>query len=91
MADRVPAGYAKFGKLKAEPEKAAGESDAEASTNDFRPSRRVRDVPGGQHTDIFAQGDEGDALSTAPPKEGGAQVRNCPSLAVIVIMFSVPS
>ena len=88
ITDRVPPGYAKFGKLQPEPEKAAGESDAEPSTNEFRPSRRVRDVPGGQHTDIFAQDDEDDALSTAPPKEGSAHVGNWPSLAVILFIPS---
>jgi hypothetical protein len=34
----------------------------------FKPSRRVRQAPGGGHTDIFAHDDEGDALSMAPPK-----------------------
>jgi len=81
MTDRVPLGYATFGKLISETEKAtAGDSDAAASDNEFRPTRRVRDVPGGHHTDIFAQGDEDDALSRAPRKEGGAHVRDCQSL-----------
>jgi len=43
--------------------------DTASSAGDaFRPSRRVRDVPGGHHTDIFAT-DEDDALSTAPRRE----------------------
>ena len=40
----------------------------------FKPSRRVRTVPGGPHTDIFAQEDDGDALSHAPPKPVDTQV-----------------
>lgn len=40
----------------------------------FKPSRRVRTVPGGSHTDIFAYDDD-DALSHAPPKPGDVQVR----------------
>lgn len=43
---------------------AASRSDA------FKPSRRVRSVPGGGHTDIFSAEAEDDALSTAPLKAG---------------------
>lgn len=42
--------------------------DLSAVSDAFKPTRRVRTVPGGPHTDIFATGDEGDALSLAPPK-----------------------
>ncbi|KAF9533345.1 hypothetical protein CPB83DRAFT_845108 [Crepidotus variabilis] len=63
--------YAKFGKLSEATQEqvkdaleVAGSANA---ANGFRPSRRVRDVPGGSHTDIFAA-DEDDALSAAPPK-----------------------
>ena len=42
--------------------------DAQSTEKDaFVPSRRVRTVPGGPHTDIFARDDEDDALSQAPP------------------------
>lgn len=43
-------------------------TDLSVVSDTFKPSRRVRTVPGGPHTDIFAPGDEGDALSLAPPK-----------------------
>ncbi|KAJ7581020.1 hypothetical protein C8J56DRAFT_958856 [Mycena floridula] len=39
-----------------------------SGSTDFIPSRRVRTVPGGPHSDIFGtDAQEGDALSTAPP------------------------
>jgi hypothetical protein len=41
--------------------------DPAAQPDSFKPSRRVRTVPGGSHTDIFAPEDVGDALSHAPP------------------------
>jgi hypothetical protein len=40
----------------------------------IKPTRRVRAVPGGPHTDIFGHEDEDDALSTAPPKAHKPQV-----------------
>ncbi|KAE9406480.1 hypothetical protein BT96DRAFT_915424 [Gymnopus androsaceus JB14] len=67
--------YAKFGKLSAtserEPESTPSVAPSTSSTsvtNDFIPSRRVRQVPGGAHTDLFG-GNEQDALSQAPPQE----------------------
>ena len=42
--------------------------------DEFKSTRRVRAVPGGSHTDIFAHEDEDDALSTAPPKTSLPQV-----------------
>lgn len=36
--------------------------------SDFKPTRRVRELPGGPRTDIFADEDVPDALSMAPPK-----------------------
>jgi len=62
--------YASFGKLVTVSSTAESPADENLSavSDAFKPSRRVRTVPGGPHTDIFAQGDEGDALSLAPPK-----------------------
>jgi len=64
--------YAKFGKV-TEAEVVGdtavqADSDPAAETDSFKPSRRVRTVPGGPHTDIFAPEDIGDALSHAPPR-----------------------
>jgi len=64
--------YATFGTLSA-PTLEALEDATEvkghtSATDTFKPTRRVRTVPGGPHTDIFAHDDEGDALSMAPPK-----------------------
>ena len=44
-----------------------------AEPDTFKPSRRVREAPGGKHTDIFDFSEvTGDALSLAPPPpEGG--------------------
>ncbi|KDR73426.1 hypothetical protein GALMADRAFT_608054 [Galerina marginata CBS 339.88] len=68
--------YAKFGKI-SEPSEARAEDNATGTTStgedDFIPSRRVRTVPGGPHTDIFARDDEGDALSHAPPRSKDSQ------------------
>ncbi|KAL0071622.1 hypothetical protein AAF712_001479 [Marasmius tenuissimus] len=73
--------YATFGKL-SESEapavsasgSAAGVSASESGDSEldaFKPSRRVREAPGGKHTDIFASDfqSEGDALASAPPKD----------------------
>ncbi len=38
--------------------------------SDFKPTRRVRDPPGGRQHNIFDDVVEADALSSAPPKEG---------------------
>ncbi|KAF8061460.1 hypothetical protein FPV67DRAFT_1673104 [Lyophyllum atratum] len=73
--------YAKFGKISEDARDAPAhvtstDAAAPASTepssanDDFKPTRRVRTVPGGPHSDIFGHSDEGDALSLAPPKEG---------------------
>ncbi|KAF8181560.1 hypothetical protein BJ912DRAFT_979357 [Pholiota molesta] len=68
--------YAKFGKLSENSNGAAAEiagsgvatSTSTTEESDFIPTRRVRTVPGGPQTDIFAPADEGDALSQAPPR-----------------------
>ncbi|PPQ89080.1 hypothetical protein CVT25_006452 [Psilocybe cyanescens] len=78
--------YATFGKLSEASKEATSTGQANtvegglksnisgASSGDaFIPSRRVRSVPGGPHTDIFDHGDEGDALSQAPPRVPDAQ------------------
>ncbi|KAJ7667231.1 hypothetical protein B0H14DRAFT_3102529 [Mycena olivaceomarginata] len=44
-------------------------SIAASPSSDFKPTRRVRDPPGGHRTNIFADEDVLDALSAAPPKE----------------------
>ncbi|KAK7043711.1 hypothetical protein VNI00_008323 [Paramarasmius palmivorus] len=67
--------YATFGKLSEDAESqitasVAGLSVSESTSETFKPTRRVREAPGGKHTDIFG-GDfqnEGDALSQAPPR-----------------------
>lgn len=50
-----------------------GISAIETNTDAFKPSRRVRTVPGGPHSDIFNLEDD-DALSQAPPKPAESQV-----------------
>ncbi|TFK42873.1 hypothetical protein BDQ12DRAFT_732465 [Crucibulum laeve] len=67
--------YAQFGKLSSKVETAAADSSAapaavneSLSSTAFKPTRRVRTVPGGPHTELFGHEDEDDALSTAPPK-----------------------
>jgi len=75
--------YVTFGKLSGPPDDASTDGQ-QASTTDssgvpdaadgFKPTRRVRTVPGGPHTDIFSHEDEDDALSTAPPKASEPQV-----------------
>ncbi|KAL0578450.1 hypothetical protein V5O48_003550 [Marasmius crinis-equi] len=70
--------YATFGKLSEEvnqPSVSASDSAASVSgsaggdADAFKPTRRVREAPGGKHTDIFASDfqSEGDALASAPP------------------------
>ncbi|KAI0747702.1 hypothetical protein C8Q80DRAFT_1168151 [Daedaleopsis nitida] len=72
--------YAQFGKLSggisAVPSAASTTSVASASStdsapsSDFKPSRRVREAPGGAHHDIFGgAADDDDALANAPPKQ----------------------
>ncbi|KAI0373367.1 hypothetical protein BV20DRAFT_1050255 [Pilatotrama ljubarskyi] len=70
--------YATFGKLSgdangtSETSSAGTESTAAAqdasATSDFKPTRRVRDPPGGRQYDIFGPPVEDDALSNAPPR-----------------------
>ncbi|TFK72557.1 hypothetical protein BDN72DRAFT_836122 [Pluteus cervinus] len=60
--------YAKFGKLETSSTGADGDNVSSDDADAYRPSRRVRTVPGGPHTDIFKVEAEGDALSLAPPK-----------------------
>ncbi|KAJ6455842.1 hypothetical protein C8R45DRAFT_1035889 [Mycena sanguinolenta] len=70
--------YVKFGKISdadsgspaanPAPGASAGPVSASASS-DFKPSRRVRDPPGGPRTNIFADEEIEDALSTAPPQK----------------------
>ncbi|KAF5365622.1 hypothetical protein D9758_003141 [Tetrapyrgos nigripes] len=66
--------YAKFGKLTAGvPQSNATEAEtvteSGSTSDDFKPSRRVRTAPGGNHTDIFGADfqETNDALSEAPP------------------------
>ncbi|KAJ7219037.1 hypothetical protein GGX14DRAFT_434283 [Mycena pura] len=69
--------YVKFGKIADSADDAqytasgtTVASDATpAPSTDFKPTRRVRELPGGARTNIFADEDVPDALSTAPPKE----------------------
>ncbi|KAJ7135006.1 hypothetical protein C8R43DRAFT_1021860 [Mycena crocata] len=71
--------YAKFGKIgdgavaataiSAGPTASTVASgSAAASPSDFKPTRRVRELPGGPRTNIFGDDDVPDALSMAPPK-----------------------
>ncbi|KAJ7349446.1 hypothetical protein DFH08DRAFT_144456 [Mycena albidolilacea] len=68
--------YVKFGKISGSspaastvaPATSTG-SIATSPSSDFKPTRRVRDPPGGHRTNIFADEDVLDALSMAPPKE----------------------
>ncbi|KAI0668563.1 hypothetical protein C8Q78DRAFT_1047816 [Trametes maxima] len=73
--------YAKFGKLSAaeassEASEAAGQSSEAAAVapsessvaDDFKPTRRVRDPPGGRQHNIFGDNIDDDALAGAPPK-----------------------
>ncbi|KAJ7470509.1 hypothetical protein FB451DRAFT_1253939 [Mycena latifolia] len=68
--------YAKFGKLAdgavGSPAPvstvASGVAAAASPSADFKPTRRVRELPGGPRTNIFADEDVPDALSLAPPK-----------------------
>lgn len=47
-------------------------SVAGSPSADFKPTRRVRELPGGPRTNIFADEDVPDALSMAPPKAKSA-------------------
>ncbi|KAJ7632362.1 hypothetical protein FB45DRAFT_912243 [Roridomyces roridus] len=66
--------YAKFGKISdGEGElpvagTVASTSVTPSPSTDFKPTRRVRELPGGPRTNIFADEDVPDALSMAPPK-----------------------
>nr|GAT57592.1 predicted protein [Mycena chlorophos] len=72
--------YAKFGKMTEGAPAAPAETEEEvaptttapaapAPANDFKPTRRVRELPGGARTNIFGDDDEEGALSAAPPKQ----------------------
>ncbi|KAG5645837.1 hypothetical protein DXG03_005179 [Asterophora parasitica] len=81
--------YAKFGKLSGDASATSADAAATPASNnnssvadDFKPTRRVRTVPGGPHSDIFGHDeDEGDALSLAPAKEGQQATPNVGSVA----------
>ncbi|KAJ3860200.1 hypothetical protein EV359DRAFT_85572 [Lentinula novae-zelandiae] len=66
--------WAKFGKISSAMDPSESVASITSSTSSataseaFKPSRRVRQTPGGGHTDIFSS-NEDDALSQAPPKE----------------------
>ncbi|EIW60726.1 uncharacterized protein TRAVEDRAFT_146360 [Trametes versicolor FP-101664 SS1] len=76
--------YATFGKLSgdasAAPDASSAGTEAAATAaapaqevppvSDFKPTRRVRDPPGGRQHNIFDDVVEEDALSGAPPKAG---------------------
>ncbi|KAF8892697.1 hypothetical protein BD779DRAFT_1510447 [Infundibulicybe gibba] len=80
--------YATFGKMTDAPPDAGSNipeitSQAGIATNpsdEFKPTRRVRTVPGGPHTDIFSHDVEDDALSTAPPKPEGSEPVTSPNI-----------
>jgi len=81
--------YARFGTIAdgedAEPRVVAPEepSVSETSQAAYRPSRRVRAVPGGSHTSIFGNDDNDDVLATAPPlKQNATVVQNLPAQQV---------
>lgn len=57
-------------------------------SSDFKPSRRVRTVPGGPHSDIFGVDAEDDALSTAPPREKEPEAAVVPG-AVVRLSMSI--
>ncbi|EMD34518.1 hypothetical protein CERSUDRAFT_117364 [Gelatoporia subvermispora B] len=75
--------YARFGKISdggtsttasqatspiVEPSSGAA-SPEPAADSGFRPTRRVRDVPGGAHTRLFGSDEPDDALASAPQKQ----------------------
>ncbi|KAJ7489952.1 hypothetical protein B0H11DRAFT_2229459 [Mycena galericulata] len=69
--------YAKFGKIADGADGAvesrvavtvASGSVTPSPSTDFKPTRRVRELPGGPRTNIFADEEVPDALSMAPPK-----------------------
>ncbi|KAJ6611745.1 hypothetical protein B0H10DRAFT_2054914 [Mycena sp. CBHHK59/15] len=71
--------YAKFGKISdsaGTPGVAtvvsADPKNASFSSTEFKPTRRVRELPGGPRTDIFGNDDVIDALAMAPPKAHGS-------------------
>jgi hypothetical protein len=72
----ISLGYAKFGKLSAPEGGASIQAAAQGSTEEspgasegFRPSRRVRDPPGGVSSLFHAsEAETDDALSQAPPR-----------------------
>ncbi|KAH9857723.1 hypothetical protein C2E23DRAFT_748213 [Lenzites betulinus] len=77
--------YVQFGKISGEGSASAGESSAGSeatptaaaasaaqATSDFKPTRRVRDPPGGRQHNIFGDSADDDALAGAPPKPGAA-------------------
>ncbi|KAF5376535.1 hypothetical protein D9757_008283 [Collybiopsis confluens] len=74
---KFASGYAKFGQIstpistsESAPAVAPSTSTTTAAdTEGYKPSRRVRQAPGGGHSDIFGTNDEDDALAQAPPKE----------------------
>ncbi|KAJ7273457.1 hypothetical protein B0H12DRAFT_1089477 [Mycena haematopus] len=82
--------YVKFGKIcdadvgspAVAPAPAASAGPVSAPTSsDFKPTRRVREPPGGPRTNIFADEEVPDALSTAPPQKEAAAAPS-PSPAV---------
>ncbi|KAJ7694102.1 hypothetical protein B0H17DRAFT_470384 [Mycena rosella] len=82
--------YAKFGKIadsdfgSPAASTAASDSAAASPAADFKPTRRVREPPGGSRTDIFAVEDVLDALSLAPPKPEGVVKANVTSASSAV-------
>ncbi|KAG6909465.1 hypothetical protein DXG01_000451 [Tephrocybe rancida] len=66
--------YAKFGKISEDAPAVVSTGEAPTlpastsiSADDFKPTRRVRTVPGRPHSDIFGASIEDDALASAPP------------------------
>ncbi|CAK5279588.1 unnamed protein product [Mycena citricolor] len=74
--------YAKFGKIEgtggSSPSSTVPSGNAATTTisasasaaEEWKPTRRVRELPGGARTNIFADEDVEDALSLAPPRPG---------------------
>ncbi|KAG7092218.1 hypothetical protein E1B28_008585 [Marasmius oreades] len=63
--------FATFGKLSEDAQTSVAAANVSGNSDAFKPTRRVRDVPGGKHTDIFGEHfqNEADALANAPPKD----------------------
>ncbi|OCH95239.1 hypothetical protein OBBRIDRAFT_788425 [Obba rivulosa] len=94
--------YARFGKMSegesspatqgvvAAETATGGASSPEPADSGFRPSRRVRDVPGGSHTKLFGTDETEDALASAP-RSGSIQAMPANQPVVQSNMSTQPS